>query len=114
MWAGSASDIIKFAMLSVEKLLESHFSRYINSASNSDDGRDTMNNTFAQKYNFRPRIVSQIHDEVIYDVPLFESEKTGSLRVVLFLHTLYSRFAIHFPMCHCCLILTRRFVRLWR
>lgn len=49
---GSASDLIKYAMVQVERRLD------------TDYGFD------AEDRNLRPRIVMQIHDELIYEVPL--------------------------------------------
>lgn len=60
---GSASDIIKYAMLSVERMIDDHELFGVLPGTSSGSGRAPLNP-------LRPTILSQIHDEVIYDLPL--------------------------------------------
>jgi DNA polymerase I-like protein with 3'-5' exonuclease and polymerase domains len=67
---GSASDIIKFAMLSVENAIDEHplFGVQLGKMKYVSDFLPSA--SLVPLNPMRPMIISQIHDEVIYDVPL--------------------------------------------
>lgn len=65
---GSASDVIKHAMLSVDKALDCHPT--FGHVSNKDSSTQPMNP-------FRPCLVSQIHDELIYDLQPHKQKQNG-------------------------------------
>jgi DNA polymerase I-like protein with 3'-5' exonuclease and polymerase domains len=63
MLSGSASDVIKYAMLSVERKIDQHpLFGYPSSVAHQQLSIRVQRNPL------RPSIISQIHDEVIYDL----------------------------------------------
>jgi DNA polymerase-1 len=76
---GSASDLIKYVMLQVERRLDA----------------DLLASA-AEDRGLRPRIVMQIHDELIYEVPLIDSscppeQDMGVVRFTSFLSNLMTK-----------------------
>lgn len=59
---GSASDLIKHVMVSIDRITESHYS----------------NGDLLKSSSLRPRMIMQIHDELIYEVPISEIKPSAS------------------------------------